>query len=246
MITAGGTARSMASGREAKISQLESALAYEFKQPALLQQAITHRSFGTPHNERLEFVGDAVLNCVIGTELYLRFPNWAEGELSRLRATIVNQASLVDTAQELELGGILRLGEGELKSGGHARPSILADALEAIVGAIYLDSGYDAARASVLRLFDRKLTAPESGTPIKDPKTALQELLQGRKLPLPKYSVLETMGEAHQQTFRIECVIDSLDLRGEGQGTSRRTAEQEAASAVLPLVQQRLGRKKRA
>ncbi len=212
-------------------------LGHEFADPQLLDRALTHRSFAGGHNERLEFLGDSLLGCVIAILLYERHPDMPEGDLSRLRATLVNQASLFEVAQALDLGDCLRLGEGELKSGGFRRPSILADAVEAILGAIYLDGGFEAVRATIERLFAPKLDSAGTAPPGKDPKTALQELLQGRRLPLPRYTVLQVGGEAHQQTFRVECRVDELAIVCTGEGTSRRAAEQQAAQAALAALQ---------
>jgi ribonuclease-3 len=216
-------------------------LGYRFENPGLLRQALTHRSFGAPHNERLEFLGDAVLNCSVAALLYHAFPTLPEGNLSRLRAGLVNQDSLSQLANELELGSHLRLGEGELKSGGFRRPSILADAFEAVLGAIYLDGGFAAAAAAVERLYRPLLADLDARSEGKDPKTLLQELLQGRRLGLPQYNIVEVRGEAHEQLFRVECLIPSLDIRTEGQGPSRRAAEQSAARAAYDLAKARQG-----
>ncbi len=216
-----------------KSKRLEAALGYGFGRPELLRQALTHRSHGATHNERLEFLGDSILNCVIAGLLFLRFPELKEGELSRLRATLVRQEALAGIAAGLDLGDSLKLGEGELKSGGSRRPSILADALEAIFGAIYLDGGFDAARDVVERLYATLVAGIDPGSPGKDPKTALQEALQGRRLPLPRYGMLATHGEAHAQQFEVECVIPDLGIRTIGKGASRRIAEQEAARQAL-------------
>jgi ribonuclease-3 len=209
---------------------------YQFGNPELLRQALTHRSHSTPHNERLEFLGDSVLNCVIAALLYERFPNLPEGHLSRLRANLVNQECLSRIALALELGNELRLGEGELKSGGFRRPSILADALEAVTGAVFLDGGYDSAAAVLSRIFDPLLTELDPNTLGKDPKTLLQELLQGRRLSLPQYNVVSVQGEAHEQQFHVECVIPELDIRTSGTGPSRRSAEQSAARLAYDQV----------
>jgi ribonuclease-3 len=219
------------------LAELERVLGHSFRDPELARQALTHRSHGTPHNERLEFLGDGLLNCAVATLLYERFPRLPEGDLSRLRAALVNQASLSTVATTLGLGDRLRLGEGELKSGGFRRPSILADALEALLGAVYLDGGFDAVRAAVERLFGERLESREELPVDKDPKTALQELVQGRKLPLPRYSVQRTEGEAHEQTFTVECRVDDLGLAASGSGTSRRAAEQAAAERVLAQLE---------
>jgi len=213
--------------------RLEKALGHTFADPGLLQTALTHRSHGAPHNERLEFIGDSVLNCAVALELYRRFPALAEGEMSRLRANLVRQDTLHQIADTLQLGDCLRLGEGELKSGGHRRPSILADAVEAIIGAVHLDAGFDAATALVGRLYDSRLGEIVPGQQIKDPKTRLQEYLQGRRLALPQYTLLDTLGEAHAQSFRVACTIDALRVRTEGDGPSRRAAEQMAAERAL-------------
>ena len=208
---------------------------HQFGNPELLRQALTHRSYSSSHNERLEFLGDGVLNCVIAAELFRRFPQLTEGELSRLRASLVNQQSLFEIAQQIDLGAQLRLGEGELKSGGARRPSMLADALEAVIGAVFIDGGFEAARAVVLRWFEQRLSAADPLTLGKDAKTRLQEFLQARRVAVPQYAVTSTAGEAHEQTFRVECVIPELDIRTEGDGTSRRGAEQAAASRAYEL-----------
>ncbi|HEX8963394.1 MAG TPA: ribonuclease III [Rhodocyclaceae bacterium] len=217
-------------------ARLESALGFKFSKAELLQQALTHRSFGSPHNERLEFLGDAVLDCVIAAALYQRFGTLNEGELSRQRANLVRQESLAQIAQSLDLGNYLRLGEGELKSGGFRRPSILADALEAIFGAIYVEAGFEAARETIERLFQPLVAGLDPKDSGKDPKTSLQEALQGRKLPLPQYMLVATHGEAHAQEFEVECSLPSLGIRVKGGGSSRRGAEQEAARAALALL----------
>ena len=215
------------------LAALELRLGHKFSKPELAGQALTHRSHGTPHNERLEFLGDSLLNCAVATLLYERFGQLPEGDLSRLRATLVNQSSLSAVASSLGLGERLRLGEGELKSGGFRRPSILADAVEALLGAVYLDAGFEAVRTVVERLLGERLERKEGLPVAKDPKTALQEHLQGRKLALPRYSVQRTEGEAHDQTFTVECRVDDLGLVANGKGASRRAAEQAAAQALL-------------
>jgi ribonuclease-3 len=217
--------------------RLEQALGHQFLHPELLLTALTHRSHSSPHNERLEFLGDSILNCVIARQLFDRFPGLPEGDLSRLRANLVRQESLHQLALLLALGQFLRLGEGELKSGGHQRPSILADALEALFGAVWQDAGFEAASGVISRLYSAMLAAIAPGQPIKDAKTRLQELLQGRRLALPKYSLIATEGEAHAQQFRIACEIDKLHLRTEGSGASRRAAEQIAAQCALERLQ---------
>jgi ribonuclease-3 len=216
---------------------LEGVLDYRFRDRALLTTALTHRSFGAPHYERLEFLGDGVLDCVIAALLYRRFPDLPEGDLSRLRSSLVCQDALCRLALEINLGQALRLGEGEVKSGGAGRPSILADVLEAILGAIYLDGGFEAATAVIERLFAGQLAALASGQAMKDAKTRLQEWLQGRHQPLPRYVLLETTGAAHEQTFRALCQIDSQDIRAEGAGSSRRLAEQAAAANALRFLE---------
>lgn len=205
------------------------ALGHRFSDPGLARLALTHRSYGANHNERLEFLGDAVLNCVIAHEVYRRFPNLSEGDLSRVRANLVRQQTLFEIASGVGLGPYLLLGEGELRSGGQERPSILADALEALIGAVYLDGGFAAASATVTRLFGQLLDATAPDSPDKDPKTLLQELLQGRRLALPQYAVVSTVGAAHRQRFLVECNIPQLGISTRGEGTSRRAAEQEAA-----------------
>jgi len=208
---------------------------YRFRNAELLRQALTHRSFGVPHNERLEFLGDSVLNCVVAATLFEHFPQLPEGDLSRLRASLVNQQTLFEIAQHGGLGGQLLLGEGELKSGGAQRPSILADALEALIGAAFLDGGFAAAQAMVLHLFERQLREADPQTIGKDAKTLLQEFLQARRIALPQYTVVATAGEAHEQNFRVECAIPELNIRTHGEGSSRRSAEQVAARRAYDL-----------
>jgi len=212
-----------------KLDVLQERLGYRFGDGRLLAQALTHRSHSAPHNERLEFLGDGVLNCIVAAELYTRFAGLREGELSRLRANLVREQRLHELASTLALGDYLRLGEGELKSGGFRRPSILADALEALIGAVYLDGGFEAARAAVVRLYRPLLETLDAGGAEKDPKTLLQEWLQSRRYALPQYSVVATRGAAHDQRFEVECIVRELELRTVGTGTSRRLAEQEAA-----------------
>ena len=216
---------------------LPTRLRYDFRQPALLRQALTHRSFGVPHNERLEFIGDAVLNCVVALALYERFPQLPEGELSRARASLVNRDALAHLARRLDLGAEIRLGEGEQKNGGADRSSIIADALEAVIGAVFIDGGFVAARAAVDEVFAEVLRDADPALLGKDPKTRLQEWLQARKLPVPDYVVTATSGEAHAQQFDVDCRIDALALVTRGRGTSRRAAEQDAAAqAYLQAV----------
>lgn len=226
------------------LADLERRLGHAFANPDLAGQALTHRSFGTPHNERLEFLGDSLLNCAVATLLYERFGQLPEGDLSRLRAALVNQSSLSRVASGLALGERLRLGEGELKSGGFRRPSILADAVEALLGAVYLDAGFDAVRAVVERLLGEQLQRTEDLPVAKDPKTALQEHVQARKLQLPRYSVQRTEGEAHEQTFTVECRVDDLGIAASGVGASRRAAEQAAAEGVLAQLEKAVAPKK--
>ena len=216
---------------------LAHALGHGFRDADLLRQALTHRSFGQPHNERLEFVGDAVLNCIIAAELFDRFESVPEGELSRFRAALVNQASLAERAASIALSRHLRLGAGEINSGGDQRPSMLADALEALIGAVFLDGGYAEARAAVRKLFGAALDRLDPLTFGKDPKTALQEWLQGHRRPLPEYRLLGTSGAAHRQQFQVECIVSGLDIHTQGTGANRRFAEQAAARAALDLLE---------
>lgn len=218
------------------LSNIAERIGHRFADPSLLRTALTHRSFGTPNNERLEFLGDGILDCVIAAALYHRFPSLPEGDLSRLRANLVRQESLHRLAQQLEIGKALRLGEGELKSGGATRPSILADALEAVFGAIYLDAGFDIASSVISGLYAPMLDELKPGQFQKDAKTRLQEWLQGRKKPLPRYVLLETSGAAHEQSFVVACEIDQPALRSQGTGSSRRIAEQNAAEAALKAL----------
>jgi ribonuclease-3 len=211
-------------------------IGHVFADRGLLVRALTHRSFGATHNERLEFLGDSVVNCAVALELYRRYPDLTEGELSRLRASLVSQPSLAAIARAHDIGAELRLGEGELRSGGAQRPSMLADALEAVVGAAFLDGGFEAARRVVATLFAAAMDDIDPSTSGKDAKTLLQEYLQGRKLPLPRYSVLAVSGEAHDQRFHVECEIAPLDIRTQGEGASRRSAEQQAARAAYDCV----------
>jgi ribonuclease III len=218
------------------LTRLAASLCYAFQQEALLRQAITHRSYGAQHNERLEFLGDSVLNCTIARALYDTFPGLPEGTLSRMRANLVKQDTLAEIAVRLKLGEYMLLGEGELKSGGFRRPSILADTLESIFGAVFLDAGFEAARAVILRLFDPVIAAIDPNASGKDAKTQLQEWLQGKRHPLPDYQLAGTRGEAHDQIFIVACHIPALGVTTQGQGKSRRAAEQEAALAVLKQV----------
>lgn len=222
----------------AAFADLQIRLGYAFRDENLLQRAMTHRSFGADHNERLEFLGDSVLNLVVAHLLFDRLANMPEGDLSRVRANLVKQETLHQLALHLELPGRMRLGEGELKSGGTRRASILADALEALIGAVYLDGGFDAAQALVQRLFAKVEIRPDMQAAEKDPKTQLQEWLQGRKLPLPRYTVIGTSGAAHRQTFEVACEVPDLKKHERGTGASRRAAEQAAAAALLAILTQ--------
>ena len=209
------------------------ALDHAFNDPNLLRQALTHRSYGIPHNERLEFVGDAILNCVVALSLYERYPALPEGELSRVRAHLVNKETLAQVARRLDLGASIRLGEGELRSGGADRSSILADAMEAVFGAVFLDAGFAAARRTVDAVYADLLRDADPAALGKDPKTRLQEWLQGQRLSVPEYVIVATTGEAHAQQFAVECRIAGLSIVAAGTGASRRAAEQDAAAKAL-------------
>jgi ribonuclease-3 len=219
---------------------LQARLQHRFTDPRLLARALTHRSFSAEHNERLEFLGDSVLNLAVAALLYQRLRELPEGELSRVRANLVKQDTLHRVAVELGLPGMLRLGEGEARSGGHKRPSILADALEALIGAVHLDAGYPAAEALVHRLFRDVEITPQMPAAAKDPKTELQELLQSRKMHLPIYRVVGTLGAAHKQTFDVECEVGELGLVERGIGASRRAGEQAAAAGMLMALKTKL------
>ena len=212
------------------------ALGRTFSDESLFDLALTHRSAGGRNNERLEFLGDALINACVAEALYRRHGDYEEGDLSRLRANLVNQEALAEVARELDLGSYLTLGPGELKSGGFRRASILADALEALVGAVFLDAGFAAARAVVLKLLETRLATPPSAESLKDAKTRLQEVLQARDLPLPVYAVESVRGEPHRQIFRVSCTIGVLEVRTEGEAASRRAAEQEAAGNALERI----------
>lgn len=211
-------------------------LGYQFKTPVLLTQALTHRSFSGINNERLEFLGDGALNFIIANQLYQRFSKLPEGDLSRLRAQLVKESTLSEIALSLSIGDALKLGEGELKSAGWRRPSILADALEAIIGAVHVDGGFLATEALVLKLYEEKLANIDPKIIDKDAKSQLQEYLQGKKIDLPDYNVVSIEGEAHAQTFKMECVIEKLNITTVGEGTSRRVAEQQAAQLALENI----------
>lgn len=220
--------------------ELQRRLQHEFSTPSLLDRALTHRSFSADHYERLEFLGDSVLNLAVSDLLYARLGSLPEGDLSRVRANLVKQDTLHQLAVELGLPEVLKLGEGEVRSGGQKRPSILADALEAIIGAVYLDAGFAKAQALVHRLFKAVEINPQMDAIGKDPKTELQEWLQGRKMKLPVYKVVGTIGAAHKQSFDVECEVPELRLAERGIGGSRRAGEQAAASAMLQTLKQKV------
>lgn len=217
----------------ARFPVLEKRLGYRFRNAALLDQALTHRSHGSPNNERLEFLGDGVLGCVMAEALCQRFPQFSEGKLTRLRANLVREESLHELAQALALQEHLRLGEGERAGDAGVRPSILADALEALFGAVFLDGGYDAVRKTILDAYAEALAKLDPQQLTKDAKTRLQELMQGKHRKLPEYRVVAVHGAAHRQSFDVECVISGLGLSATGSGTSRQRAEQQAAENVL-------------
>ncbi len=235
----GDPAGRLASERGAADGPLETIqvlLGRRWRDPALLRQALTHRSFGQPHNERLEFLGDSVLNCAMASILFERFGHLDEGDLSRLRSNLVKQQALFEIAQRIQLGSCLLLGEGELRSGGLRRPSILGDTLEALFGSVFLDAGFDAALDLIRSLYDPVLASINPETLGKDAKTLLQEFMQGKKLPLPAYSVVATHGAAHSQTFEVECSLTRLGVTVFGSGASRRAAEQAAALKALEVL----------
>jgi ribonuclease-3 len=216
---------------------LEERLGHRFADPRLLEQALTHRSRGADNYERLEFLGDGVLGCAVADELYARFPHLPEGKLTRLRASLVREETLAEVGKTLGIDGCLRLGEGELSAGPEPRPSILADALEAVLGAVFLDGGYAAARSVVLAAFGPHIERLDPERPAKDAKTRLQELLQAQHRPLPQYRVIGVQGEAHRQSFEVQCSVDGLDVKATGTGTSRQRAEQQAAKAMLEVLE---------
>lgn len=218
---------------------LEEKLKHFFKDKSLLNRAVTHRSFSSDHNERLEFLGDSVLSLAVSSLIFSKLSSLNEGDLSRVRANLVKQETLHRLALDLGISNVLKLGEGESKSGGHARPSILADALEALIGAVYLDAGYPAAEALVHRLFQGLDIQPQMQAVAKDAKTALQEWLQGKKMNVPRYVVAEITGAAHLQHFKVECCIEALNLKTFGVGAARRSAEQAAAVEMLALLKAR-------
>ena len=219
-----------------ELASLEDQLGYHFKDATLLRTALTHRSAAAHNNERMEFLGDAVLGYLISSELYQRFPTATEGVLSRLRASLVKGDTLADIATQLQFGDYLILGSGELKSGGFRRRSILSDAFEAVIGAIYLDSDIDTVRQCILPFFKPRLDQCDPAAVKKDAKTRLQEYLQSRSYALPEYQVLNISGEAHQQTFEVACRLPELDVSAMGKGSSRRKAEQQAAKKALEIL----------
>lgn len=219
----------------ANLTALQQRLGHTFNDLSLLERALTHRSHSGDNNERLEFLGDAVLSLVITTELFQQHPDSQEGKLSRLRSTLVNGELLAQLAVDLEVGDYLRLGVGEQRSGGQHRRSILADAFEAIIGAIYCDAGIDVVRSCVLHWFGERFADLSAVKPIKDPKSRLQEYLQARKLPLPEY-IAEVSGEAHAQTFHVRCCVEGLDIETLGESSNRRKAEQLAAQRFLEIL----------
>ncbi len=216
-----------------RLDALQSRLGHRFADARLLSRALTHRSFGADHNERLEFLGDAVLNLAVSTLLYERFSGSDEGDLTRVRAHLVREDSLYRAALSLGLSDVLRLSEGEARGGGSQRPSMLADAVEALIGATYLDGGFEAATRLVRQLFGELIAGSEVESWSKDAKTELQEWLQARRIPVPAYRIVATRGQAHAQIFDVECAVAALGLAEQGEGRSRRSAEQEAASAML-------------
>jgi ribonuclease-3 len=223
---------------DSRLAALQSRLGYRFTDEALLERALRHRSYGADHNERLEFLGDAVLSLAISSLLFERFAGSDEGDLTRVRAHLVREDSLHKVALSLNLPEVVRLSEGEARGGGAQRVSILADALEAVLGAAFLDGGFDAARTLVQRMFGEIIATTEIGNWSKDAKTELQEWLQARRLPVPTYRISATRGQAHAQTFEVECSVPALSLTHEGVGRSRRLAEQEAARRMLDVLKE--------
>ncbi len=219
--------------------QLSREIGYEFSDRQLLERALTHRSASSSNNERQEFLGDAILGFIIAEALYQRFPRADEGQLSRLRASLVKRESLAGIARQHSVGVYLSLGPGELRSGGQSRASILADALEALLGAIYLDGGYQSAQRVTLELFADRLDALPSEGQEKDPKTRLQEYLQGRRLPLPTYTILDIFGSPHDQRFQVVCRVEGVELEAIGEGNNRRGAEQASAERLLGQLERR-------
>jgi len=225
------------------INNLLKKLEYSFNDIELLNEALTHRSYAAKNNERLEFLGDGILNFVIAHELFKQYPDVQEGDLSRLRANLVNKESLAVIAKQLELGDVIRLGSGELKSGGFRRPSILADAVESIFGAVYCDGGFEPCRELIVRLYANRLSSPTDLQSLKDPKTQLQELLQSRRFALPDYQVTNVTGQAHAQIFHVRCNIKPMNIDVSGEGKSRRKAEQVAAEKAIAEVKANFGSK---
>jgi len=221
---------------DARLDALQQRLGYRFAQPGLLTRALTHRSFGADHNERLEFLGDAVLQTAVSALLYERFAGSDEGDLTRVRAHLVREDSLHRAALALGLPDVMRLSEGEARGGGANRPSILADALEAVIGAVFIDGGFEHAQSMVRLVFGEVIATTDLDRWSKDPKTELQEWLQARKLPVPAYTIVATRGQAHAQTFEVECAVAPLGLAEQGEGRSRRAAEQEAARRMLATL----------
>ena len=220
-----------------KLDKIQKTLTYNFKQEDLLDQALTHRSYsGHSNNERLEFLGDSVLSLVISENIYRREPGASEGELSRIRASLVKQEALARVARDINLGDFIKLGSGELKSGGYRRSSILSDTLEAILGAIYLDAGFEQARETITVLYRDYLDTLPDGKTLKDSKTQLQEYLQSRQIDLPEYVVIQTVGKSHDQEFTVACNVDAIPLHSTGRGLSRKKAEQDAAQKALKLL----------
>lgn len=220
------------------IEELSKILSYTFRDESLLQTALTHRSKGGDNNERLEFLGDAIVNAVVGDALYHLHTYATEGELSRWRASLINRDTLAELAKKFDLGKFLILGPGEVRSGGQNRQSILSCTMEAIIGAIYLDAGFDIAKEKIIDWYQPWLNSLSSASNHKDPKTLLQEHLQGKKFPLPVYKVERIEGEAHQQVFMVSCQVEGMSLKSTGKGTSRRRAEQDAASVMLTMLKE--------
>lgn len=225
------------------MTALENKLGYSFNNIELLDEALTHRSYAAKNNERLEFLGDSILNFVIAHELFKLYPDVQEGDLSRLRANLVNRESLATIAKQMELGEVIKLGSGELKSGGFRRPSILADAMESVFGAVFTDGGFDVCRELIIRLYASRLDSPADLESLKDPKTQLQELLQSRRLGLPEYEVKSISGHAHAQQFHVTCNIEQMNIMASGEGKSRRKAEQKAAEKAITEVKTSFGKK---
>ena len=219
------------------LTQVQAVIGYEFKECSFLEVALTHRSAGNPNNERLEFLGDAMLGAIIADELYKKFPGGDEGQLTRLRSSLVRKQTLAGLAREMDLGSYLKLGEGELKTAGWRRASILENTLESIIGAVYLDSDFERCQIFVRNIFKNLLASISLDDIQKDPKTKLQEHLQSRKMPVPVYEVLSTTGKSHQQIFTVSCHCDELPAAVQAQGSSRRKAEQAAAQQVLEMFQ---------